>query len=215
MSDVQIKNGLAEGSSRCLLKYKEKFPESLTFKIVDLLLNSPLIQEDSYLCWQSHFVSNAGFIDYVKPEDLKKPIMWGIDPHKRLFIAIRTKLEELKDSQSNQIIYKYEAHYHQDIHLKTELGVETFFQCLPDIGEDWASGNYYGHHRFHSNHDGTSYDLYKCDIVHDLMGSEEYQKLSDLIMIGKTNHDIVSSIWNDETKIFDDSQTYHYQLICF
>jgi hypothetical protein len=75
------------------------------------------------LPWQDRFNDpRTGAIKNMMPEDLPHPIMRGVDPLFRPYIAIKT------DDIVND---------------KKTTGVETFYQSLPSVPNVWESGHRY------------------------------------------------------------------------
>jgi len=49
------------------------------------------IKCSSYLPWsESFFYGGTGYIDGIHPQDMEKSVMWGMDPHKRIFVAVKS-----------------------------------------------------------------------------------------------------------------------------
>lgn len=66
--------------------------------LATLLCNMSHFNATSWrLPWRDYFaggvLGNTGYIDSVFPRDLSRPVMWGIDPHGRFYVSIRTRYE--------------------------------------------------------------------------------------------------------------------------
>ena len=66
------------------------------------------------------------YIDGIREIDMKKPVMWGIDNCRRLFVAIR----------------KTSYHIDDGTLVDSDI-VETFFQRYSNEGDVWTSGSRY------------------------------------------------------------------------
>lgn len=96
------------------VKTKDDYPMDYTASIIDQLLTSRHLK--SKLDWNPKFCL-FDHIDNIRPEDLTVPIMWGLDESQRLFVAIRTRMND-----------------------NHKLVVETFFQRYT-YGKMWVSAS--------------------------------------------------------------------------
>lgn len=89
-----------------------------TIKHFELFKSTQGITCENFLPWRDEF-GPLDYVDGVKYVDLSKPIMWGIAPGERPFIAVRHMCENLKQ------------------------GVQVFFQRYHDIGRKplYAAGH--------------------------------------------------------------------------
>lgn len=89
---------------------------------------------------------NGGYIDFIKADDMKYPVMKGIDMWNRPFIAIRVKcVQACRDTDENKISY----------------AVGTFFQRYSDENFNWAYGTAYIYSTIYWDSRIQKYD-YKC-----------------------------------------------------
>lgn len=135
---------------KLLSNYKTNFPGMMTETIADLLLNSPSIDEDCQLAWQECFIGGTGYLDQIRPQDLKKPIMWGIDKWGRLYITIKTKLSpDPSKPVIEQSLFQWCMNSVTNIFNRTPparlLGTETYFQRFSDMGSIWHVCSHYSH----------------------------------------------------------------------
>jgi hypothetical protein len=121
-----VKKGILSEHKDLLLSLQKTKLNCMTDDIVQLLLDSPMIYEDSYLPYNDEF-SDGDYIDQVSPTDLKRPIMWGIDPYERLYISIRKKTQKI-GIDGIKIVGS------------GKLNVETFFQRYTENYDVWTSG---------------------------------------------------------------------------
>lgn len=167
-----------------LFEYKAKFPNSLTAKIIDLILESHLFDQDNFLEYDERFCM-LDYIDGIRADDMKKSIMWGIDSWRRLFVAIRKTayVEEINSSDSDS---KCSAPFASNI-------VETFFQRYCTDGNIWTSG--------------TAYSNGAIEIIKSTMrdASVEYETFKNLVLHGKALHCTISLL-SGEVK--------NYRLVC-
>lgn len=98
---------------------------SLTGKLFTVLKETRGISLDNYLPWKSYFhAGGTGYIDGIRPRDLKQPVMWGIDQWKRPYIAIKYLSRELNEQ-------------------KAEVGAVAFFQRYTNDGNLLVPGGYF------------------------------------------------------------------------
>lgn len=80
------------------------------------------VTEENYLSFQDNFIGLLGRIDNIVADDLKYPVMWGIDPNNRPFIAFKYEYRQ-KDSEKS-----------------LKLRTQTLFQQYPRWGTLANSG---------------------------------------------------------------------------
>jgi hypothetical protein len=138
---------------------KEHYPVDYTSPIIDHLVTSPHL--NCRLDWDNKFCS-LDYIDNISPEDLKSPIMWGIDNSHRLFIAIRTRMND-----------------------NPRLVVETFFQRYT-YGKKWVSGEQLPHRiTGYSN-----VEVVHCSMADEKTSA--YQNFLNLLLKGYTEIERIS-----------------------
>lgn len=121
----EVKNPNSPASlSQLKLVTKDFENDSLTIKIINLFngvdaFNLPKLE------WKNEFhAGGTGYIDGIKPSDLSDSVMWGIDPAKRLYIAVK------------KVMVQPNGRFSQP-------GVETIFQRYSDSAYVWTSGKHF------------------------------------------------------------------------
>ena len=105
------------------MKQLENVPQdSPTQQVVDALGGRIKFCELPELKWKDRFLGGTGYIDSIKPKELKEPVSRGIDLYGRLFIALR--LRNTFDSE-------------------TWIGAEAIFQRSSNPYTIWAEGCQY------------------------------------------------------------------------
>jgi hypothetical protein len=70
---------------------------SLVAKTFKTLADTQGLSCNNYLPWSDNYQGFTDYIDRIRPDDLKEPVMWGIDPCGRLFIAVRYVCDQTKE----------------------------------------------------------------------------------------------------------------------
>ncbi len=84
-SETSVQKTSTEGTQ------KEFITQEVAFPILNGLTTSLVVcTKDNILPWQDEFHrGGTGYIDGIKPDDLKQPIMCGVDPWGRYFLALK------------------------------------------------------------------------------------------------------------------------------
>lgn len=106
--------------------------DSIPAKAFELLEKTRGISCENFLPWNSKFLG-GDYIDRVRPEDLKQPVMWGIDPSNRPFISLRYVCNEVQQ------------------------GAITLFERYDDFSANMVSGGHFRCTKYRDflNHVGT------------------------------------------------------------
>ncbi len=118
---VMVGTGSAGECEKALAQYPQA---SAIRDIASALGGNEMFCRLPVLSWQDRFhEGKTGYIDGVKPEDLASPIMRGVDPWSRPFLALHTE-ESLKSGEKT-------------------TGAEVLFQRYTSHPDPWTSGNHY------------------------------------------------------------------------
>lgn len=94
--------------------------DSITAKTFKVLEDTKELSCDNHLPWRNEFhFGRSCYIDGIDAKNLAKPAMWGIDPRKRPFVAIKYVCNETKE------------------------GAVAFFQRGPDSGYELKPGGHF------------------------------------------------------------------------
>ena len=87
---------MSETADTCEVALKKLAPiltgeeEYKVNNFIKLVNSTTGISCENYLPWKGKFLlSGTGYIGKMKPADLKKPVMWGIDSWQRVYFAIK------------------------------------------------------------------------------------------------------------------------------
>lgn len=107
-----LKNFIDENGSQSMI--------AKTFKVLN---ETRGVLCENYLPWKNQFLGNTGYIDGIKPSDLQKSVVWGVDSHNRLYIAFKYFCETAKEkalsiyqrnnvSEGLMVVFQRYSHYH-------------------------------------------------------------------------------------------------------
>jgi|GEM_PF-3809375 hypothetical protein len=103
-------------------------------KVIEAARDTIGISADNYLAWQQRFLGSTGYIDGISADELgDKHLVWGYDPHDRLFITFQYQIITT-DENENKTTERESAtlfqRYSNRFGPAAQGGPKKYFICL-------------------------------------------------------------------------------------